>query len=131
MTTTPTTATETTTAATTAASSAAGADRGDAFEAAQQAACDELAGLIGRAEACRATGIPRSTYYRRHRRSLVPPRPAPKPHRDRVQPRALSPEERARVRELLNSEPYIDDAPATVWATLLDAGEYHCSVSTM
>lgn len=38
---------------------------------------------------------------------------------------------RAHVRELLNSETYIDDAPATVYAKLLDAGEYHCSISTM
>lgn len=48
-----------------------------------------------------------------------------------MQPRALSQAERARVRELLNTEPYLDHAPATVWAKLLDAGEYYCSISTM
>ena len=96
----------------------------------QQAACEELAELIGRAQACLVTGVPRSSWYRHNRVSPAPPRPAPKPHAERVQPRALSPAERARVRELLNTT-YLDDAPATTWAKLLDAGEYHCSISTM
>jgi putative transposase len=104
---------------------------GDVFAAAQQAACEQLAELVGRAAACRASGVPRSSWYRHNRSSPQPPRPAPKPHVERVQPRALSPAERARVRELLNTEPYLDHAPATVWAKLLDAGEYHCSISTM
>ena len=108
-----------------------GGEDGDGFVAAQRAACDELAELIGRAAACRAAGVPRSSWYRHHRISPVPPRPAPTPHAERVQPRALSLPERAAVRELLNTEPYVDQAPATVWATLLDAGQYYCSVSTM
>lgn len=103
----------------------------DVFGAALQSACDELAGLVGRAAACRATGVPRSSWYRDNRISPLPPRPAPKPHTERVQPRALSAAERARVRGLLNTEPYLDHAPATVWAKLLDAGQYHCSISTM
>jgi len=123
-----TTATDTSTATATDASTAEG---GDPFAATQRAACDELAELIGRAAACRATGLPRSTWYRHNRLSPAPPRPAPKPHTERVQPRALSSEERATVRELLDTEPYVDEAPATVWAKLLDAGEYYCSVSTM
>ena len=115
-----------------AAAGDAGSQDGDVFAAAQQDACEQLAELVGRAAACRATGVPRSSWYR-HNRSTPPPppRPAPKPHVERVQPRALSQAERARVRELLNTEPYIDHAPATVWAKLLDAGEYHCSISTM
>lgn len=98
-----------------------GDDVPDVFVAAQQAACDQLAEVIGRAAACRATGVARSTYYHHHRVSPAPPRPAPKPHVERVQPRALSPDERAQVRELLNSETYVDEAPATVYAKLLDA----------
>lgn len=104
---------------------------GEVFAAVQQAACDELAELIGRAAACRATGLPRSSWYRHNRISPAPPRPAPKPHTERVQPRSLSPAERATVRELLNTEPYLDQAPATVYAKLLDGGEYYCSISTM
>ena len=127
-----------TAAAQTAAAGQAGGSTGESgpgdvvvFAVARQAACDELAGLVGRAAACRATGLPRSSWYRGNRISPAPARPAPKPHTERVQPRALSAEERARVRELLNTEPYLDAAPATVYAKLLDAGEYHCSISTM
>lgn len=133
-----TTYSEPTTGATaTGASSAAGPTHpgpdtagGDEFTAVQQAACEELAELIGRAQACLATGVARSSWYRHNRASPAPPRPAPKPHTERVQPRALSPAERARVHELLNTT-YLDEAPATAWAKLLDAGEYHCSISTM
>jgi putative transposase len=107
-----------------------GSAGGDEVTVVQLAACDQLAELIGRAQACLVTGVPRSSWYRHNRVSPAPPRPAPKPHAERVQPRALSPAERARVRELLNTT-YLDDAPATAWAKLLDAGEYHCSVSTM
>lgn len=35
------------------------------------------------------------------------------------------------MRELLNSPDYVDEAPATVWAKELDAGRYHCSISTI
>lgn len=35
------------------------------------------------------------------------------------------------MRELLNTEPHLDEAPATVWVKLLDAGEYYCSIFTM
>ncbi len=109
-----------------------GVDAGaDVFATAQQVACDQLTELIGRAAACRAAGVARSTYYHHHRVSPAPPRPAPKPHVERRQPRALAPAERARVRELLNSESYVDEAPATVYAKLLDGGEYYCSISTM
>ena len=127
-----TTSTDTRTGTAPAAGSDAGTgEGGDPFDAVRQAACDELAELVGRSAACRASGVPRSSWYRDNRISPAPPRPAPKPHTERVQPRALSPGQRAKVRELLNTEPYLDDAPATVWAKLLDAGEYYCSVSTM
>lgn len=107
------------------------AEAGEAFALAQQAACEQLTLLIGRAAACRAVGLPRSTWYRHNRISPAPPRPEPTPHVERVQPRALHPAERERIRELLNSPEYVDQAPATVWAKELDAGRYHCSVSTM
>ena len=107
-----------------------GSAGGDELAAVQLAACEELAELIGLVQACLVTGVPRSSWYRHNRVSPAPPRPAPKPHAERVQPRAQSPAERARVRELLNTT-YLDDAPATAWAKLLDEGEYHCSISTM
>lgn len=57
-------------------------------------------------------------------------RRAPKPYRERVQPRALSVEERARILELLDSERFADVTPQSVWATLLDEGVYLASWRT-
>jgi putative transposase len=49
----------------------------------------------------------------------------------RLQPRALTPTEQAQVLEVLHAERFVDQAPASVWATLLDEGVYLASVSTM
>ena len=45
--------------------------------------------------------------------------------------RALAVDERQTVLDLLTSLRFCDDAPRQIWATLLDEGQYHCSVSTM
>jgi putative transposase len=89
-----------------------------------------LAPRIGTRAACAAAGVPQATWYRRHRASPVPVRPAPVPHRDRVQPRALARAERQAILDALHSERFTDTAPAEVWATLLDEGIYLGSVST-
>jgi putative transposase len=81
-----------------------------------------LAPRIGTRAACAAAGVPQATWYRRHRASPAPARRAPVPHRDRVQPRALAPAERAAILAALHSERFADTAPAEVWATLLDEG---------
>jgi putative transposase len=47
------------------------------------------------------------------------------------QPRALSQAERAEVLGVLHDERFIDQAPASVYANLLDEGRYLCSVPTM
>ena len=75
--------------------------------------------------ACGALGIPRASFYRwrRPRGESLKPRPAP--------PRTLSTEERCRVRDILNSEEFLDKAPPQVYAALLDQGTYMCSVRTM
>jgi putative transposase len=49
----------------------------------------------------------------------------------RPQPRALSQVEQDTVRALLNSEDFVDKAPATVYHELLDEGIYVASVSSM
>jgi len=54
----------------------------------------------------------------------------PVAHRDRTQPRALSPTERQGILDVLHSERFVDLAPAEVWATLLDEGVYLGSQST-
>ena len=89
-----------------------------------------LAPRIGTRAACAASGVPQATWYRRHRASPAPPRRAPVPHRDRVQPRALAAAERQAILDMLHSERFADTAPAEAWATLLDEGIYLGSVST-
>jgi putative transposase len=78
-----------------------------AMAAAVEAAVGELAPVVGTRAACAAVGRSRATHYRQ-----VGPAPV-------------------QVRELLNSERFVDAAPATVYATLLDEGRYLCSESSM
>jgi putative transposase len=88
----------------------------------------ELRPIIGTTKALSATGVDRATWYRAHRQSPAPVRP------ERVitpQPRALSLVERKEIKRVLDSDEFVDEAPATVYAKLLDQGTYLASVSTM
>lgn len=98
-----------------------------------QAAVTDLAPVTGVAESCRVLEVPRSTYYRRHPSSTTakPPRAAAPSRTTRRSTRALTAEERAQVRAVLNSERFADCAPREVYATLLDEGIYLCSWPTM
>jgi len=88
------------------------------------AAAENLAAQVGVSRACAALAVPRSTLYRARQ-----PRPEPKP---RPTPsHALTDAERAEVRNVLNSERFMDLAPRQVYAALLDEGRYLASVSTM
>jgi len=78
---------------------------------------------LGIAPTCDALGVSRATFYRRHQPKTVPPRPA--------SPRALPLEERRTVLDTLNSERFVDLAPAEVYGTLLDEEIYLCSIRTM
>jgi hypothetical protein len=79
----------------------------------------DLAVVIGTRAACAAVGRSRATYYRRHRKSPAPPRP----RRVRApQPRALSGAERVEVLSVLHHERFVDQAPASIYANLLDEG---------
>jgi len=89
-----------------------------------------LAPRIGTRAACTAAGVAQATWYRRHRVSPAAARPAPVPHRDRVQPRALAVAERRAILDALHPERFADTAPAEAWATLLDEGTYLGSVPT-
>jgi putative transposase len=91
-------------------------------------AIDELAPIVGVKAACQAVGRPRGSHYRHHRQSPPPPK------RERVlsgQPRALSEVERKEVLRVLHEPEHVDEAPATVYAKLLDQGIYLASTSTM
>jgi putative transposase len=81
---------------------------------------------VPRKRACEALGCARAGHYRRRR----PPRHGPPEPRPRS-PRALTPAEETEILDTLNSERFCDQAPAQVWATLLDEGTYLASISTM
>lgn len=85
---------------------------------------ENLGQQVGLKRACAALSVPRSTLYRTRQ-----PRPEPRPRPTPAN--ALSEAERAEVRETLNSQRFMDKAPRQVYASLLDAGQYLCSVSTM
>jgi len=88
------------------------------------AAVTELRPVVGLRAACEALGVARAAYYRGQRRSpALARRPTPT--------RALSPAEREAVLARLHAERFQDSSPAAVYATLLDEGEYHCSIRTM
>ena len=87
-----------------------------------------LGAQVGVARACQSLGVPRATLYRQRARdaapaSAPPVRPAP--------PLKLTPAERAHALGLLHSERFIDASPHTIHATLLDEGQYPCSVRTL
>ncbi|MGH7747670.1 MAG: IS3-like element IS1141 family transposase, partial [Candidatus Dormibacteria bacterium] len=88
----------------------------------------ELIPVVGTRGACTSVGRSRATHYRRL--TAPPPRPGPKGE-PAAQPRALRPTERAQVLEVLHSERFVDMAPPSVYATLLDEGVYLASVPTM
>jgi putative transposase len=91
-------------------------------------AIGELVPLVGVRAACQAVGRPRGSHYRRRR--SIPPTPTP----ERVaspQPQALSQVERKEVLRVLHDPDHVDEAPATVYAKLLDQGVYLASTSTM
>lgn len=88
----------------------------------------ELSSDIGIKSACKSLNVPRSGFYRRQALKRMPPmvhlkRPSP--------PRTLSLEERQGVLNILHADRFADKAPQEVYATLLDEGQYHCSIRTM
>jgi putative transposase len=83
-----------------------------------------MAPRIGTRAACRAAGVAQATWHRRHRISPPAPKEAAVPHKDRIQPRALTAAERAAILNALHSGRFADLAPDEVWATLLDEGAY-------
>jgi putative transposase len=83
---------------------------------------------IGVLPACEALGVARSTFYRHCARENQPQTTALEPQ---PQPRALTLGERNNALDLLTSERFRDCAPRQVYATLLDEGQYFCSISTL
>lgn len=86
------------------------------------AIAQELSDVVGIAPACQALGVPRSRLYPRPQASLSP-HPTPV--------HALSAQERAEVRAVMNSERFMDRAPRQIYAALLDEGTYLCHWRSM
>jgi len=92
------------------------------------AAAETLGSEVGVARACQTLGVARATLYRRRSRAAAsvveaPARPAP--------PLKLTTEERDHALTILHSERFVDASPHTIHATLLDEGQYPCSVRTL
>jgi len=86
----------------------------------------ELDPLVGVRRACALTGTSRASHYRAAQGPVHGP-PAP-----RCSPaNKLSDAEVDALLALMNSEDFVDLAPAQIWAILLDAGTYVASISTM
>ena len=90
-------------------------------------AAEQLAADLPLAPTCAALGVSRASYYRRQQARATLPTPPAHP----TPPRALAPEERQTVLDTLHSERFVDQAPAEVYATLLDENTYLCSIRTM
>ena len=91
------------------------------------AAVTELASEVGTSAACQALCLPRASYYRDRRKTSFPEETGSRP----LPARALRPAERETVLARLHEERFQDRSPAAVYATLLDEGEYLCSIRTM
>ncbi len=79
---------------------------------------------LGIAPTCVAMDLARATYYRTLR-------PRYGPHYRRTPSRTLSRQERQGTLAILHEPRFVDRAPAEVYATLLDEGQYLCSERTM
>jgi putative transposase len=79
-------------------------------------AAQQVVAIVGVRRACEVFGVAPATFYRRR----YGPRHGPKPRR--THPRALSDAERTQVLEVCHSTRFVDVAPASIVATLLDDG---------
>ena len=82
---------------------------------------------VGKKSACEALAVPRATFYRH----MSPPESFQEEKFRPVPVLTLTDQERKTVIDVLHSERFQDKAPRQVYATLLDEGQYHCSVRTM
>ena len=88
-------------------------------------AITRLAVDVGTSAACQALHLPRASYYRRKAAAPLAASPRPSPAR------ALCSAEREAVLARLHEARFQDRSPAAVYATLLDEGEYLCSIRSM
>lgn len=80
---------------------------------------------LGIKPACDALGVNRALFYRAKALPAAVSAPRPRP------PLALPLDIEQRLLDVLHSERFMDASPYQVYATLLDEGEYLCSIRTM
>src|SRR5947209_10092823 len=90
-------------------------------------AVQDLSTSVGVKRACDELSVCRASYYRQRQRSLRSPGLG-RPH---FSARRLQEEEKAAVLACLHEERFQDCSPVQVYASLLDEGQYHCSLRTM
>lgn len=81
--------------------------------------------ILTKSDLCLVLGIARSTYYRissPKSESNIMKKPSP---------RKLTEEEENTILSIINSERFCDMAPGEIFFTLLDEGQYYCSVRTI
>ena len=88
-------------------------------------ATQSLSHDVGVTAACGALQVSRATYYRRQQPTRTPSTPPT------LHPRKLPDSEVQHIHDLLLSPKFVDQAPATIVANLLDEGQYLCSERTM
>ena len=87
-------------------------------------AVESLSGSVGVRRACELLGVSRASWYRaRQTRATARARPRP--------PLALRPHEQEEALAVLHAERFVDQAPRTIYATLLEEGRYLASVRTL
>lgn len=111
----------------------------------------DLANEVGEREACKQVGLARATFRRRHELASPAPTEAPPERLSRQQRRyqariskreqqrkerrrsslALSDIERQMVLDAVHQERFADRSVPYIYATMLDEGIRHCSMSTM
>lgn len=96
------------------------------------AAIQELSREMSVSDACNAMDFPRSTYYRLTTFTSSPSKKSSaEGGSTQGSSRGLGSVEREQIRQVLNSERFVDCTPYVIYATLLDEGTYLCSISTM
>ena len=90
-------------------------------------AAKSLSNEIPISEACASLGVPRSSFYR----AQCPKKKPVEGDNKSKPPLALSDQEKRSVIELLHDGRFADKTPYELYGSLLDEGEYVCSIRTM
>jgi putative transposase len=93
----------------------------------------DLPEMLSQRLACDVLVVCRNTVrsHLRQQHFCGPPAPRQRERKQSAQPRALEAQEQERILERLNSAEFCDQPPLQVYYSLLEQGEYLCSISTL